>query len=392
MRTRRYALVAGGGTGGHLVPALAVARALGEGHGPDAVELVGARRGLDAELLAGEGLPVTLLPGRGFARRLDARSTAANVGAVLGLVAALVGALVVVVRRRPSVVVAMGGYACVPTALAAALVGIPVVLVNVDAVPGAANRLVGRFARRRGGGLRGHRAAAGGGDRSPRAARAIVDSAHPDEGARSAAREALGLPRDRLVVAVVGGSLGSKRLNEAVIALAGLWRDRTDVALYHVVGRRDRAWAAQAALGSAPGSDHDGLCYIQVPYEERMGLFYQAADIVVSRAGAVTVAELAVVGVPAILVPLPGAPGDHQSANARVLERAGGAVVIVDPACNGPRLAREIDALASRSGRLAAMAAAAGAVGRPDAVAAVVELTRAHARAPRSEADRARAR
>ncbi len=80
MSTRRYALVAGGGTGGHLVPALAVARALAEGRGPEAVELVGARRGLDAQLLAGEGVPVTLLPGRGIARRLDARSVLANVG------------------------------------------------------------------------------------------------------------------------------------------------------------------------------------------------------------------------------------------------------------------------------------------------------------------------
>jgi len=389
VRTRRYALVAGGGTGGHLVPALAVARALGEGLGPDAVELVGARHGLDAELLAGEGMPVTLLPGRGIVRRLDARSAAANVGALLGLVAAVVGALVVVLRRRPSVVVAMGGYACVPTALAAAVLGIPVVLVNVDAVPGAANRLVSRFARAA--------AVAFEGTALPRSVvtgapvrGAIVAGAHPDAGARSAAREALGLPRDRLVVAVVGGSLGSRRLNEAVMALAELWRDRSDVALYHVVGRRDRAWAAQAAAAVA-GVDRDGVCYIQVPYEERMALFYQAADIVVARAGAITVAELAVVGVASILVPLPGAPGDHQSANARVLERAGGAVVVVDAQCDAPRLAREIDALASPPGRLAAMGAAAGAVGRPDAVAAVVGLARAHARAPRRKGHSARA-
>jgi UDP-N-acetylglucosamine:LPS N-acetylglucosamine transferase len=284
----------------------------------------------------------------------------------------------------------MGGYACVPTALAAAVVGVPVVLVNVDAVPGAANRLVGRFARAAAAAFEGTGLARSVVTGAPVPA-AIVDSAHPDDGARSAARDALGLPRHRLVVGVVGGSLGSRRLNEAAIALAGLWRDRTDVALYHVVGRRDRAWAAQAAARRAPGPDHDGLCYIQVPYEQRMALFYQAADIVVSRAGAITVAELAVVGVPAILVPLPGAPGDHQSANARVLERAGGAVVIVDQECDAPRLAREIDALASPPGRLLAMGAAAGAVGRPDAVAAVVGLARAHARAPRREAHAARA-
>ncbi len=358
MSTRRYALVAGGGTGGHLVPALAVARALGEGHGPDAVELVGARRGLDAELLAGEGVPATLLPGRGIARRLDARSLLGNLGAVAGLAAAFVAALVIVIRRRPSVVVAMGGYACVPTALAAAVVGIPVVLVNVDAVPGAANRLVGRFAR--------GAAVAFEGTALPRSVvtgapvrAAIVRSAHPDDRARAAARHALGLPGDRLVVAAVGGSLGSKRLNEACLGLAGLWARRGDVALYHVVGRRDWSWAAQVAPETPAAAEHEGLCYIQIPYEEQMALLYQAADVVVSRAGANTVAELAVVGVPSILVPLPGAPGDHQRANAGVLERAGAAVVISDFDCDAARLATEIDALAADPGRLDAMGAAA---------------------------------
>jgi UDP-N-acetylglucosamine--N-acetylmuramyl-(pentapeptide) pyrophosphoryl-undecaprenol N-acetylglucosamine transferase len=366
---------------------LAVARALGEDLGPDAVELVGARRGLDAELLAGAGVPATLLPGRGFARRLDARSVVANTEALVGLVVAFAGALVLVIRRRPSVVVAMGGYACVPTALAAAALGVPVVLVNVDAVPGAASRLVGRFARAT--------AVAFEGTALPRSVvtgapvrSAVVAGARPDDGDRSAARVALGLPGDRLVVAVVGGSLGSRRLNEAAIGLASLWARRADVALYHVVGRRDISWAA----GAAPSIDTDGLCYLQVPYEERMDLLYQAADIVVSRAGANTIAELAVVGVAALLVPLPGAPGDHQNANATVLERAGGAVVIPDPQCSAPRLAVEIDALASDPGRLAAMRVAAGTVGRPDAVSKVAGLARAHARMPHRGARAAHAR
>jgi len=378
VRIRRYALVAGGGTGGHLVPALAVAGALGEGLGADAVELVGARRGLDAALLSGEKIPVTLLPGRGFSRKLDARSVWANMGAMAGLLGAFAGALAIVIRRRPSVVVAMGGYACVPTAVAAAVLGVPVVLVNVDAVPGAANRLVGRFARAA--------AVAFEGTALPRSVvtgapvrAVIVHSAHPDAEARRAARAALGLPGDRLVVAAVGGSLGSHRVNEAVIGLAELWARRRDVALYHVVGRRDWAWARRAAPGPADPAD-EGLRYVQVPYEDRMELLYQAADVVVSRAGANTVAELAVVGVPAILVPLPGAPADHQRANAGVLERGGAAVVLSDSQCSATRLGAEIDALASDPERLGAMAAAAAALARPDAVSAVVALVRSHAR------------
>ncbi len=386
MSTRRYALVAGGGTGGHLVPALAVARALGEGRETGAVELVGARRGLDAELLAGQGVPVTLLPGRGIVRRVDGRSVLANVGALVGLAAAVVGALVVVVRRRPAVVVAMGGYACVPTAVAAAALGVPVVLVNVDAVPGAANRLVGRFARAA--------AVAFEGTALPRSVvtgapvrDVVVEGAHPDAAARARALDTLGIPAGRLVVAAVGGSLGSRRLNEAVLGLAELWASRTDVAIYHVVGRRDASWAAQAATRLAQRSP-EGVWYVQVPYEEHMTRFYQAADVVVARAGANTVAELAVVGVPAILVPLPGAPDDHQRANAAVLERVGAAVVLSDAECTGPRLATEIDALASSAGRLESMAAAAAGVGRPDAVAAVAALARSYARPPRSEGRR----
>jgi UDP-N-acetylglucosamine--N-acetylmuramyl-(pentapeptide) pyrophosphoryl-undecaprenol N-acetylglucosamine transferase len=279
----------------------------------------------------------------------------------------------------------MGGYASVPTALAAAAVGVPVVLVNVDAVPGAANRLVGRVARAA--------AIAFEGTPLPRSVvtgapvrAVIVAGAHPDEAARAAARAALGLPGHRMVVAVVGGSLGSKRLNEAVIELAELWAGRSDVAIYHVVGRRDWSWASAAGTRLPPPGDGKGLWYIQVPYEERMALFYQGADVVVSRAGANTVAELAVVGVPAILVPLPGAPSDHQRANAAVLEGAGAAVVVADSECTGPRLATEIDTLGADPGRLRAMGTAARRVGRPDAVTAVAALARSHARAPRRRA------
>jgi UDP-N-acetylglucosamine:LPS N-acetylglucosamine transferase len=203
----------------------------------------------------------------------------------------------------------------------------------------------------------------------------IVAAAHPDDTVRADARRQLGLPVDRFVVGVVGGSLGSKTINTAALALADLWVERGDIALYHVVGRRDMAWVGE---GPVPGGE--GLVYRQVAYEERMALFYQAADVVVSRAGASTVSELAVVGTPAVLVPLPGAPGDHQTANATVLVRAGGAVLVPDDQCTGERLSTELDDLRSDPGRLDHMRAGALALGRPDAVRAVVEVVESHAR------------
>jgi undecaprenyldiphospho-muramoylpentapeptide beta-N-acetylglucosaminyltransferase len=381
---RRFALVAGGGTGGHLVPALAVARALSSDRPSGAVELVGARRGIDATLLADAGLPVTLLPGRGLLRRADPRALLANAGALGALAWALVLAVGVVASRRPAVVVAMGGYASVPVALAAVVLRVPVVLVNVDAVPGAANRLIGRFAAAAAVAFPDtplERAEVTGAPVRPE----IVEAARPGPAGRAKARRALGVDERRAVVGVVGGSLGARRINEAVLGLAGLWAGRTDLAVYHVVGRRDYEWVRAAA----PDPVAAGLDYRIVEYESRMPLFYRASDVVVCRAGANTVAELAVVGVPSVLVPLPGAPGDHQGANARALAGAGAAVVLPDDQCTAERLATELEPLLAEYARRGAMAEAAGELGRPDAVTAVAALVEAHARpGHRAEANR----
>jgi len=218
----RFALVAGGGTAGHVQPALALSRALAQTHGPESVELVGSRRGLERTMLADAGLPLTLLPGRGIKRRLSPRALLDNVVALAGLALAAVEAVVLVARRRPRAVVAVGGYAAVPVGLAGALLGVPVVVVNVDALPGAANRLLGRVARAS--------AVAWPGTPLPRSVvtgaplRPEVVAAAGAEPARPvpdpSARAALGVPDGTALVAVVGGSLGARRVNEAALALA----------------------------------------------------------------------------------------------------------------------------------------------------------------------------
>jgi UDP-N-acetylglucosamine:LPS N-acetylglucosamine transferase len=176
-------------------------------------------------------------------------------------------------------------------------------------------------------------------------------------------------------VAVVGGSLGARRVNEAALTLAGRWAGRGDVAVYHVVGRRDFPWASATRAGLAPEPD-GGLWYHQVEYEAHMETVLRAADVLVGRAGGMTVAEAAAIGTPALLVPLPGAPRDHQTANARVLVDAGAAVLVRDEACDGERLDAELSALLAEPARLESMAKAALALGRPaatEAVAALVE-------------------
>lgn len=371
-----FAVVSGGGTGGHVFEALAIARAIAaRGHAPSSIELVGSRRGQEATLLAGEGFPLTLLPGRGIVRRWRRDDLVANAGAVLGLVRATCRELVRMARHRPKVVVSVGGYASFPADLAAAALGVPMVLVTIDAVPGLVHRIFARLAAAN--------AVALPGSPLPRAVVTGVavrsEIAAVDRGPEAAARAraALGLPADRATVGVTGGSLGAGSVNRAVTDLARRWAERADLALYHVTGRRD--WDELQPLVPGLGAS-GGLFYRRVPFEEHMDRLYAAVDVMVCRAGASTVAELTVAGVPAVLVPLPGAPGDHQTANARVLVGAGAAVLLSDERCDASALASVLEELIADPGRLATMAKAARALGRPEAAAEVAALVEAHAR------------
>ena len=391
MTGRRFAVVAGGGTAGHVLPALAVARALaGRGHDRSTIEMVGSRRGQEATLLAGEGFPVTVLPGRGLVRKIGWSELVANLGALAGLGWAVVRATSAMARWRPAVVVSVGGYASFPAGVAAVLLRVPLVLVNTDAVPGLVHRLLARFAAAS--------AVAFPGTPLPRAVvtgtpvRDEVAALDRSPAGRDRARTALGLPGSRRTVAAFGGSLGARSINRAVSGLAAAWTTRADTTIYHVTGRRDWAElsgrtevdsgpAADGPIAAGPVDDGPvdngpaaGLCLRLVPYEDRMPLLYAAADVVVCRAGAMTVAELAVAGVPAVLVPLPGAPGDHQTANARALVDAGAAVLVADRDCDAERLDAELSRLLADPERLAAMAGSARELGRPDAAERVADV------------------
>lgn len=364
--------MAGGGTAGHVLPAVAAAGALvARGHPAESVHFVGSSRGLEARLVPEAGHAVTLLPGRGIARRL----TADNVGAVVGLVRAMGRAFVLMARSRPAVVLAVGGYASVPCAAAAVVLRVPLVLHEQNAVPGLANRLAGRFARAS--------AVSFEGTALPRAVvtgnpvRREVLAVDRSPAGRTAARASLGLPGDAVVVAVFGGSLGARRLNEATFALVAAWSGRSGVAVRHAVGAREWATVSGRLPEPAPG----GLVYRPVEYELDMPLLYAAADVVVGRAGGTTVAELAAVGLPSVLVPLPIAPNDHQTANAMALVRAGAAVVVPDAELTAERLAAELGALVDDPSRLAAMGEAARRTARPDAADRVADLVERHARA-----------
>ena len=347
-------MISGGGTAGHVLPRSRWPRpsSIAATRWPSCT--TSARSGGSRpRLVPPSGLPYTFLDVVGVQRRLD-RS---NLDFGPKLRRAIREATVLLRTRRPRVVVSVGGYASLPSVLAARRLRIPIVVVSYDRRPGRASQLAARFAVAS--------AVSFPGSGLPRARltgaplrRAVleVDPARD----RAAAREALGLPPDRFVVLAAGGSLGSAVLNDAVRGFVASSAERRDLAVRHVVGERfltddDATAAARPA--------RDGILYTVVGYEERMPQAYAAADLVVARAGASTVAELAAIGVPSILVPWPGAAADHQTDNARSLAAVGAAVLLPESQLTPARLAREIEQLRTDPSTLPAMAAAARAAG-----------------------------
>lgn len=359
-------LITGGGTGGHVYPALALAEALvASGESREQILFVGARRGLEATAVPAAGFAIELLPGRGLRRRV----TWSNVGALVGTVAAFFRAGGIVARFRPDVVVGVGGYASLPCVAAARLRRLPVVVHEQNAAPGLANRIAVRLGARAAVALPG----------TPLAGATLVGN--PVREAIRAIRPTA--PGDPPLVLAFGGSLGARRINDAVLGLAERWRDRSDVRIRHVAGPRNHASCEEAL--AAHRRDGDALEYTLVGYEDAMERWYEAAAVVVCRAGAVTVAELAVAGLPSVLIPLPGAPADHQTHNAEVFAAAGAAVVVPDSECSTDRLARELEGIFSAPERRADMADAAATLALPDAAARLVALVLA-ASAPRAGA------
>ena len=358
------AVIAGGGTAGHVLAGVSIADELTRQRADStAVHFVGGARGVETRLVPEAGYSLTTLPGRGLQRRLSL----ANLAALAGLARATVRSFGLLLRLRPAVVVGLGGYASVPCSVAAIVLRIPLLVVEQNAVPGLANRLLARFAKAA--------ATAFESVDLPRAVwtgnpiRSEVLAVRRDAD-RAIARRALGVHDERRLVAVFGGSLGARSINEAVVEALDEWKQRDDLQIHHVAGPRGFP-DVRAATSRFESS---ALAYDVVEYQQDMASLYTAADLAVSRSGATTVAELTAVGLAAVLIPLPGAPGDHQSANARLLVAAGAAVMIDDGELDGSRLAAEVDRLLDDPARLERMSRAGATMARRDAAASVVEL------------------
>lgn len=361
-----FAVVTGGGTAGHVLPAIAVAESLvAAGHAPAAIHYMGAERGIETRLLPDTPFPHTFYDVVGIQRRLTVHNVARNAGFVPKLWRARKAAISAFRRMRPRVVVSVGGYASLPAVLAARRLRIPVVVVSYDRFPGRASKLAARRAA----------ACAVAFPDSP-LPRATVTGAPIRQavldidriGDRLPARQRLGLPADRFVVAVMGGSQGSGVLNTGVEALLDRCAGDTQLAIRHVVGERFLADARPPATGEG------GVVYQPVGYEPDMPSVYAAADLLVGRGGASTVHEVAVTGVPAVLVPWSASAEDHQTANVRWLADAGAAILL--PESDVARLADEVLRLRHDQDRRQALsdrARSMGEVHRQGSLARLVE-------------------
>ncbi len=338
-------VIGAGGTAGHVIPALAVADAL-QAQG-SAVVFVGGGDRAERDLVPAAGyelrtLPVSPLPRHSPVRTLAAAAVAArSVGSARGLIHQL----------RPAATLGAGGYAAGPAGLAAALSRVPLILMEADSQLGLTNRLLAPFARTV---CLAFPIAGRDGSRY----RVTGRPGPPAATDRAAARARFGIAADEPCVLVFGGSQGARSINQAAVeAFAG-----ARFHVLHAAGTRDLPDLA------APGPRYDLRGYV-----DDFGEAILASDLVVARSGG-SIFEVAAHGRPMVLIPYPFAAADHQTENARFMERAGAAVVIPDSECSGARLAQEVGRLLTEPSRLAAMGRASAGLARPDAAREIADV------------------
>jgi len=350
-------MIAGGGTGGHVFPALAVAAELRRRR--NEVVFVGVEQGIETKVVPAAGLTLRTLPGAGF----KGVSAAGKLRSLSLLPWSLWGSVQLLREFRPAVVFGVGGYASGPATLAAALGGWPTVLFEPNAAPGLTNRLLAPLVTR---------AAVTYEETAYRFGVKAVRTGSPvrEEFLRVPAKE----HAPPFTLLIFGGSRGALAVNQAVVdALDPLLASRVPLRFVHQTGERDYD-AVRTAYARRE------ICAEVLPFITDMAARFAAADLVICRAGASTVAELAAAGRAAILVPFPQATDQHQLRNAEAMVRAGAARLLEQSVLTGARLVAEVLELLAHPERLGQMEAAAKRLAVPDAAARIADLIESVAR------------
>ena len=364
-------LIAGGGTGGHLYPGIALARELMRRDASTEVTFVGTAQGIEARVLPRERFVLDLIRVAG----LKGKSRITRARGFLLLPVAAADAWRVLSKRRPDVVIGVGGFASGPVLALAAARGYPTMLLEQNALPGITNRLLARVVR----------AAAVNFETAlayfPRTGFVAGNPVRPEffPAQTEEANDHTKQPRDAAGVLIFGGSQGAHAINVAMVAAASrLAAAGLRLAITHQTGERDLDLVRAAYADAGLAARVEAFIY-EIDREMK------AADVVICRAGATTLAELAASGTPAILVPLPTSTDDHQRRNAEVVARAGAAVALEERDLTGDTLAAAITALVGDAERRRRMAIAARQLARPDAAQRIADRVEQLAAQPRSE-------
>jgi UDP-N-acetylglucosamine--N-acetylmuramyl-(pentapeptide) pyrophosphoryl-undecaprenol N-acetylglucosamine transferase len=346
-------LIAGGGTGGHVYPGIAIAREICRRHPDAAILFVGTERGLESRIVPQEGFQLATITVFG----LKGIRGAARLKGFLAIPKALVDSFRLLRKFRPHVVLGVGGYSSGPPLLVASLLGVPAMLQEPNAYPGITNRLLARLVKR--------------------VATAFVECERffgkkavlTGNPVRLEFRQLLERPVSELfTVLIFGGSQGAQAINQAMAeALAGLKNSMPNLRFIHQTGERDQGWLAQKYEEAGAQADVR-------PFFTDMPKQFEKADLIISRAGATTLAELTVAAKAAILIPFPGAADNHQQRNAEALQAAGGAEMILQRELNGAKLAERILFYSAHRDQVRAMSEKSGQQGRPQATEHIVDL------------------
>ena len=350
-------IVTGGGTGGHLFPGIAVAEAVLGRFAGSKVLFVGTERLIDQKALANRRFEVTSIRSRG----LKGKRLLAKLGGLLQVPFSIIAAIRVIIKFKPEIVFGVGGYVTGPVVLAASLLGVATAIHEQNSVPGLANRLLGRFAQR-------VLLSIPGSEKYFPAKKCLL-SGNPVRSELLVKGEQAVSGRDLSnTLLVLGGSQGAHRVNGLVVEAIELAASElpSDFSIIHQTGLSDEKWVRERY-------ESIGVTAQVAPFFNEMADLYSAAGLVISRAGATSLAEMAVFGLPSILIPYPFAADDHQEGNASFLVEAGGAMVRRESELDGAGLAKELVTLLNNKEERLRMGSMARKLSLPQATETIVD-------------------
>lgn len=359
-------ILAGGGTGGHIYPAITIAREFMRRDPQTEILFIGGKRGLEAELVPKEGFRLITLQLEGIPRRISLK-----VFKSLGLAGKGIGETYKIMKKfRPDLVIGTGGYVCGPAVMTAFLMGIPTAIQEQNAFPGLTNRLLGKVVKRVF--LAYSEAGKYFNAKKVRVLGNPIRTAEFLEVSRSASERNMGIQPDRLNLLVFGGSQSARRINQCLLdVLAKILREFSNLQIIMMTGLKDYESMQAKVKELDIQSNHRARIFL-TPYFYKIADAYSVSDLILARAGAISLAEITCFGIPALLVPYPFATNNHQEFNARVLEKENAAQVLLEKDLTPETLWNHLTVLLKDADKRRKMASASKSLGKPTATEDIV--------------------